>query len=258
MKKRNLLLFMSVAIIILLTSFAAFYPSGAPAGYSGSPGDGSSNCSNCHGTAPTTSAGWITSNIPAAGYTPGQTYQITATNTMGGSGKYGFEISPQNSTGTLLGSLTSGTNSQLVGSGKYITHTSASSTINTWTFSWTAPVVGTGSVTFYGAFARNYKGNTVLSTLVVAEHSITTDIEEISTQTMQVFPSPSTGNFTVALSGMKEKVNLKLLDLTGHEFYSTIVSGNGTTKLEYQLSPGIYLVQVHEGSNRLVKKLFIR
>lgn len=168
MKKRNLLLFAIASSLVLLTSFAAFYPGGAPAGVTGSPGDGA-DCSSCHGTAATTTAGWITSNIPAEGYTPGQTYQITATNNMAGSGKYGFEVSPQNSSGTLLGTLTAGTNSKLVGSGKYVTQSSSSNTLKIWTFSWTAPTAGTGNVTFYGAFARNYSGLTTLSTLMVTE-----------------------------------------------------------------------------------------
>lgn len=168
MKNRNLLLLAVGGI--LLSSFAAFYPTGAPAGVTGSPGDGS-NCSSCHGTAATTTTGWITSNIPVAGYTPGQSYQITATNNMTGSGQYGFEVSPQNNAGTLLGTLTAGTNSKLVGSGKYVTHSSSSSTIKSWTFSWVAPAAGTGIVTFYGAFARNFTGATTLSTLAVAEQS---------------------------------------------------------------------------------------
>ena len=155
---------------MLFSSFMVLYPGGAPAGYSGSPGD-AKNCAQCHGSAATTATGWITSNIPAAGYSPGASYQITATNNISGSGKYGFEVSPQNGTGTLLGTLTAGTGSQLVGSGKYVTHSSSNNSTKTWTFTWHAPAAGTGNVTFYGAFARNYSGPTTLSTLVVSEQS---------------------------------------------------------------------------------------
>jgi len=169
-KKSTLLLFVSFALL-MLSSFSAFYPGGAPAGYTGSPGDGK-DCSQCHNNSPATTTGWITSTIPAGGYVAGQTYQITATNNITGSGKYGFEISPQNAAGALLGTLTAGSNSHLVGTGnKYITQSSASSSLKTWTFSWTAPSAGTGNVTFYGAFARNYSGPTTLCNLTVSEQS---------------------------------------------------------------------------------------
>ncbi|HLG33852.1 MAG TPA: hypothetical protein VI757_03145, partial [Bacteroidia bacterium] len=49
---------------------------GAPAGRTGSPGDGGLTCaiSGCHnGPTPATQAGWITSNIPGTGYVPGST-----------------------------------------------------------------------------------------------------------------------------------------------------------------------------------------
>jgi hypothetical protein len=168
MKVKRLPLIIVSASILVFSSFIAFYPTGAPAGYTGSPGDGK-NCTECHGGTATTISGWITSNIPAEGYLPGQTYQITATNNNTGSGKYGFEISPQSASGTLLGTLTAGANNQLVGNNKYVTHVSASTSINTWTFNWTAPAAGTGNVTFYGAFARNHPGPVRLSTLTVGE-----------------------------------------------------------------------------------------
>ena len=171
MKKRNLLLFVSAATVLLFSSFMVLYPSGAPSPYyyTGSPGDGHS-CSSCHGNASTVS-GWITSTIPAAGYVPGTVYQVTATNTISGSGKYGFEVSPQTTSGTLLGTLASGTNSKLVGSGKWVTHSTSSNSIKSWTFSWTAPAAGTGNVTFYGSFARSTGSAVKLSTLTVNEQS---------------------------------------------------------------------------------------
>ncbi|HOW30090.1 MAG TPA: T9SS type A sorting domain-containing protein [Bacteroidales bacterium] len=172
MKIKRLPLIIGIVFILVFSSFIAFYPTGAPAGYTGSPGDGK-NCTDCHTGTASTVSGWITSNIPATGYEPGQTYQITATNNITGSGKYGFEVSPQNTSGTLLGTLAAGSNNQLVGNNKYVTHVSASETVKTWTFNWTAPAAGTGNVTFYGAFARNKPGPVRLSTLSVSEFILT-------------------------------------------------------------------------------------
>lgn len=168
MKFRTFTIPLLFLLIALVSGFSTFYPNGAPAAKTGSPGDGA-NCTECHGGTATTTAGLITTNIPASGYVPGQTYSITANNTLTGSGKYGFEVSPQNAAGTQLGTLAAGSGSKLVGGTKYVTHSNANSTTHTWTFNWTAPAAGTGDVTFYGAFARNKPGPVTLSTLTVQE-----------------------------------------------------------------------------------------
>ncbi len=131
---------------------------GAPAGVTGSPTDGlTCAASGCHtGSAVVASPGWITSNIPGTGYVPGTAYTITATATMASLVRFGFEISPQSASGNLVGTLTAGAGTQVIGAGKYITHTSAGTTgttgSHTWTFTWTAPASGTGPLSFYGAF----------------------------------------------------------------------------------------------------------
>jgi hypothetical protein len=186
MKTYHLVTFLFFGIV----SFIAFdavhnsadsHTSGAPAIRTGSPGDGGATCKNCHaGPNPVTEIGLITSNIPPDGYSAGQTYTITATVARSGHTKFGFEISPQNIAGSLLGTLivTNTTEMQLVGTGKYITHKAAGvsgTNSRTWEFDWTAPAAGTGDVTFYGAFnitnaMNNSAGDTtVLSTLTVSE-----------------------------------------------------------------------------------------
>jgi hypothetical protein len=160
------LLFVVFSVFNLLAPNAISNPTGAPAGNTGSPSDATTCAESCHGGSAVTQAGLITSTIPTAGYTPGSTYTITAS--ISGSGNKGFQVSPQNTAGTLLGSLIAGTGSQIVGI-KYVTHSSAkSSTAASWTFQWIAPAAGTGSVTFYGAFAIT-QSTTKKSTLVVNE-----------------------------------------------------------------------------------------
>jgi hypothetical protein len=172
MRKRYYRLISLVLTIAGSAIFAAglfAYPSGSPAGYTGSPGDGQ-HCQSCHGGSNATVNGWITTNIPSAGYTPGTTYTITAT--VSGTGKKGFEVSPQSVTGTQLGTLAAGSNNHLVGGTKYVTQNSSGSTSSTvvYNFSWTAPAAGLGPVTFYGAFTVG-KQNTKLSTTVVTENA---------------------------------------------------------------------------------------
>ena len=208
MKKTLLIIPALIAVVVLLAAFGGGsgqkLPSGAPAGYTGSPADGQ-NCTACHGGTATTASGLISSNIPAAGYTPGTAYTITAT--LSGSGGKGFEISPQNTAGTLLGSLTAGSNNHITGI-KYVTHNGAVTTSPAvWSFTWTAPAAGTGSVTFYGAFAITMS-TTQLSTLVV---------NEASTPTLT---ATATANPLAVVAGGNSQLNVTASGGTGSYSYS--------------------------------------
>lgn len=180
LKKTTLLIFIVFIAILgidFLNNETLTSTSGGPAGHTGSPGDGK-NCTSCHtGAAAVPNAAVITSTIPANGYLPGSTYTITASVT-GSSSKFGFQVSPQNTSGALLGSLISTSSQTKIVNSKYITHTSSGVSgtgSKTWAFDWTAPAAGTGSVTFYGAFnVTNSNGATSgdtvkLATLAVSE-----------------------------------------------------------------------------------------
>jgi hypothetical protein len=213
LKNSKQMLIILTATVVLTAWFSLTliaYPSGSPAGYTGSPGDGQ-HCVSCHGGSAATVSGWIISNIPAQGYTPGSVYDITVTAT--GTGKKGFELSPQNILGTQLGVLAAGTGSHLVGGTKYVTQNSSGSTSTpvSWTFTWTAPVAGTGNVTFYGAFTVG-KTVTKLSTLEVTENAAAplsanataTPSVVCSGQPVQlnVMPSGGSGNYTFSWSSI--------------------------------------------------------
>ncbi|HLG33441.1 MAG TPA: choice-of-anchor V domain-containing protein, partial [Bacteroidia bacterium] len=106
-------------------------------------------------------------------------FSITATATRANHIKFGFEISPQSPTGTYLGTMIDTSTQTQIVSTKYITHTSTGTTgtngFHTWAFNWTAPAIGTGNVTFYGAFnvtnsSNSSVGDTIyLSTLLISE-----------------------------------------------------------------------------------------
>lgn len=243
MKKQSVQFFTGMIgsiLISLLVSFSAMaYPSGSPAGYTGSPGDGQ-HCVSCHNGSAATVSGWITTNIPAAGYTAGTIYTITVT--VSGSGKKGFEVSPQNATGTQLGVLAAGTNNHLVGGTKYVTQNSSGSTSSTviWNFTWTAPAAGTGSVTFYGAFTVG-KSITKLSTTVVSEN------------TAMPLAVVATANPTSILPGATSQLNATASGGTGTYTYAwTSVPAGFTSALQNPLvSPTVttqYNVTVNDGA----------
>ncbi|MCX6270801.1 MAG: T9SS type A sorting domain-containing protein [Bacteroidetes bacterium] len=244
---------------LLLAAFIfSAYTSGAPSGYSGSPFDGKS-CTYCHSGTATTVTGWISSNIPASGYVPGTTYQITASNGLTGSGKLGFEVSPQNAAGTLLGTLAAGTGSKLVGSGKYITQMSATSSTSSWTFSWTAPVAGTGNVTFYGAFARNKPGPVSVTTYTVSESTTGIDGANTSTAGLLVYPNPAREVIHIQLpDAASGGVSVHLFNMAGQQMQVTSQLSSNNMVLETSSLPkGMYLLYVVSGDSKVTKKIVV-
>ena len=181
-----------VIISDFLTNYALTYNSwgGTPA-HTGSPFDGQT-CQGavCHASSvPVKNGGTVTSNIPASGYIPGATYSITAS-IMGASNEFGFQASPQNSSG-MVGSLqiTNNTETQFsFGNNRYITHTqigSSGSGSKSWTFNWTAPASGTGNVTFYAAFLITNNNNA--ATGDTTKTTSTTVSEDLSTKDITSF-----------------------------------------------------------------------
>ena len=265
MKKKIYFLPPAIIIaVILLTAFGggtnnSDYPSGAPAGYTGSPGDGQ-NCTACHGGSSSTQAGIISSNIPVSGYSPGLSYTITVSLT--GSGNKGFEVSPQDAGGALLGTLTAGPGSKLVGSGKYCTHTTdVGGSSATWNFTWTAPAAGTGSVSFFGAFTIS-KSVTKLSTLVVNESNVgipcrTTDISSFS-----LSPNPSTGIISIYWINKNENsLMLRVIDLNGKILRTESITEKGSPLIHRMdlssLQKGVYFVKVETKEGVRTEKLIL-
>lgn len=192
MKKKTILSTLAVAMFFIGYNQLTSNPTGAPAGYSGSPADGQT-CADCHGGSATTVSNVLTSNVPAAGYVPGTNYTITVS-ISGSTARKGFQVSPQNSSGVLMGTLTAGTGNRVVSS-KYVTHTSAkTSNPGTWTFTWKAPVAGSGAVNFYGAFVNGYS-NITKQMLTVNEQTSTTTPPTVSATTVA-----SVNNTSVDLS----------------------------------------------------------
>jgi len=180
------------ALTAIIVIAILFYPqstigrlNGSPGGKTGSPMD-NSDCTSCHSVvSTTTSTTNITSNIPSTGYVPGNTYTIIASLN---SFDAGFEITCEENTGnTKTGTFfnTNTSETQLVNNGNSITHTAAGNSSSLWSFDWQAPFIGTGDVTFYGAFitagypiGSNQGDFLTLSTLSVSEYTPPSGIGE--------------------------------------------------------------------------------
>jgi hypothetical protein len=263
MKKYFTLLFPVGAIlfVILMAGFGGSEQKssgGAPAGYTNSPADGQ-NCSHCMGGTAVPVTGWITSNIPASGYMPGSTYTISVTAT--GSGDKGFQVSPQDAAGNLLGTLTAGTGNKLTGSNKYVTHNAAQSADNyTWNFEWTAPAAGVGDITFYGAIAVG-KLNTKTTILKVSQSSV--GISELSQAEISVFPNPVHRSFTVSFPVLKsENVTIDLMNTSGAPVLNLmrelVKAGEFTRTFSIDQPSGVYLLRITNGEETQIKKIILR
>lgn len=141
--------------------------SGSPGGSTGSPGDGNQTCTACHSGTALNQTGWISTNIPAEGYTPGVTYQVTLNSSHAGAARFGFELTAETSAGQKIGtfSITESNRTKLVNQSKAVTHTFNGTTPSgggaSWTMNWTAPAMSAGNITFYAAVnAANGNGGT--------------------------------------------------------------------------------------------------
>lgn len=276
---RKKVLFIAILLTCLLADSTYNYvytnASSAPVGRTGSPWDGGQTCAatGCHSGPATAKTGWITSNVPPTGYVPGTVYTITATITQTGITKFGFQISPQYASGNLMGSLIAGTGTQLVGSGEYITHTSAGtsgSSPKSWTFDWTAPTSGTGTVTFYGAFnAANGDGSNTgdviyTSTLDIAEQTMGITSTAVNNSIL-LYPTPTYNDLNVHYTIEREValVKIELYNILGEKVESLLsgIKAPGAYAHKFNLDKyhvGVYFLNIEIDGDRTIKKVIVQ
>jgi hypothetical protein len=254
------------------------HSTGAPANVCGSVFN-TSTCTSCHsGGSNAVQPGWITSTIPSTGYVPGTTYTITAMATFTGRSKFGFEISPQNNAGTKLGTMiipaAVSTQMQLISSGRYITHRTggtAGTNSKTWVFDWTAPAVGSGNVTFYGAFLcansnNNSSGDFTFKANLPVQENLTMGIESIASQsTVAIYPNPVTDQFSVYYkTDHPGLVEIKLYDLHGQMIQSLLSETKApgsyldAFKIPFNLNPGLYFLEIFTETSKTVTKMLVQ
>jgi hypothetical protein len=252
----------AVAFVVLMAGFGGGdeikMSSGAPPGYTNSPGDGV-NCTHCMGGTAEAVTGWITSDIPPEGYVAAMTYNITVT--ASGMGNKGFECSPQKPDGSLVGTLAAGTGSQLVGGDKYVTHSAASSDDpKSWTFQWTAPNPGQGEVTFYACAAVG-KLNTKTTMLTIQQSTL--GIADQEALSARIYPNPVQDMVQVSFrTTASSPVVIDLVSLTGSLISSlydgTSKAGDNTMAFPIDLRSGIYLLRIQAEGKSQVQKIIVQ
>ena len=243
---------------------------GSPGNKTGSPSDNFS-CVLCH-TGSAVNSGTGTPSITApglvSGYIPGQTYTISASIVQTGINKFGFEVTAERDAnnakiGTFILTNAANTRFPLGSILTAVTHTNAGSlgtNSKTWSFDWTAPVAGTGDVTFYGSFnSTNGTGQTngdkiYTTSLSVAENTGAGIGDYNTALNAKVFPNPVVSNFEIVSDENIDAV--EVYNLRGQKMIA-VNQPNGKVNIE-TLPGGIYFVKINaEGkvsTQKLIKK----
>lgn len=241
---------------------------GAPSGNTGSPGDGQ-DCAHvsCHAGSSTPKDGLITTDVPASGYLAGNTYLINVTIDEVGVTKFGFQASPQNTAGDVLGTMEiiNATDTKFVGGGKYITHTltgTAGTDTRTWTFKWT-PEEATGDVTFYVAVnASNNDDHATGDHIYTSSVTMAEDPDNIPLTVEQLnkirfdMVNPVTESLQLSVeTPVNSGIEIMINDMNGVLISrQQFNSANGEFSIPMEdAAPGIYFVTIQNATDQITK-----
>lgn len=243
---------------------------GAPSGNTGDPAVSSGQTcgmGGCHTSGAVTPSGnevsEIASNIPQGGYVPGETYDMTVSVGGAGGSKFGFSLSVGGNEGTLI----AGANTQLNGSGNYVTHTFNSNTgsgSNTWNFQWTAPQSGAGAVTFYAstlyANGSGSSGDVTVPVSTTVQEASGVGITEAELEALTVYPNPVIDEINVAAKDVDEEIMFTMYGIDGRQILEeTHNPGEITINVgDKTLSTGVYFLRMESGENTVIKKLLVK
>lgn len=257
----NLLILLAVPSTLIL--FA--YSGGSPGGKTGSMGDNGNTCTDCHSGTAMAEEGWISTDIPAVGFMPGDTYIITARGSHEAVVKFGFELTAEDETGEKTGSFTivESDRTKLANAGTSVTHTSGGTTPNgdfgTWTMEWTAPDPAPEVVKFYAAFnAANGNGGTTGDVIYTSETSVSQQHvgleNEILAESISVYPNPAVNELNIE---SPEGASISVFDISGRLVVS-IDHSQKETKLELSTwDSGLYFVRFDYNGGVATQKLIV-
>jgi hypothetical protein len=256
----TLLAILSLPAILLLYANSG----GSQGGYTGSPGDGGNTCVGCHsGNDVINQEGWITSDIPSEGYTPGLEYTITITGNHENVQKFGFELTAEADDQSRVGEfIILDTRTQhAAGNNQRVTHTSEGTTptgdSNSWETTWVAPENGAGKVTFYTALnAGNGNGSTSgdqIYTSKLAVNEASTGIAGLNLEDqVEIYPNPANSAVNITIPVQAE---VSIIDITGQEVI-TIEDASEKGSIDVSsLSKGIYFVRISSGTDVAIVKM---
>ena len=258
---------------------------GGPANNTNAPGEktcsGAEGTSACHSGGIPDNSGPATTLISSSGgmmYVPGQTYTITCSITHQSRTRFGFQCTARRLSNNSVGgniTVTDATNTWLhpatfanCTSCQYICHKLAgsyfTSTTGSWTFSWTAPSSNIGNIRMYACFNAVNNNNTndngdetYYSTLTLTPSMTGIDEQSIFSSSVNIFPSPSGGEFTISTEGINASKAFTIYNVQGKEV-DKISSSSESTEVNLSKQPkGLYFIKVSCDKKTAVKKVVI-
>ncbi len=290
--KHKLALIAFVICLFVCASYTTLYKktSGSHPGSTGAPLDQTCAQGGCHTDAAVipnaVNNNTLIFSMPDSSYVPGGTYNVTVqVKGTGATSKFGFELVPlKDSDSTYVGQLDitdlSPLRTQLLSYSQAaytrtsVTHKTAgaaaiSTNFNKWTFSWTAPPVNEGKITFwYATNATNNNGQNTGDRIYLHSFQIhpanTTSIKETADDyELKVFFDNESNemNINYDLKG-KRNVQMAVFDIAGKNVYSTahtMLTGVQKQKIPFgsNYTKGTYLIQLQINDQKVTKKVII-
>tara|TARA_B110000003_G_scaffold133685_1_gene135666 strand:+ start:10218 stop:10940 length:723 start_codon:yes stop_codon:yes gene_type:complete len=235
---------------------------GAPAGWSGSPGD-LGTCYNCHDVTPADFSASVNifTDIPVSGYELSTSYNITVTINETGASKHGFALTAErDDNNSKVGTFIPTNSTKLVNDDGNIAQSNPDSG-NTWSFTWVSPSNNEGNVTLYAAGnAVNGdsapSGDQVVTTSLSLSPSL--GISESRRLEFKMFPNPSIDNVNIQLPTGASEAEVRVFDYTGRKISEKKISSNDHLLEISSLGSGMYIISVladnKVGVQTLIKK----
>ncbi|MEO7175675.1 MAG: choice-of-anchor V domain-containing protein [Saprospiraceae bacterium] len=273
------LLYFSFALLlgaVLFQSSSLGRAKDAGEGNTGAPGDDKDVCQSCHNSNSIQTTATLTlrdtfGNVVTA-YAPTQIYDLTVTiNTAKGNPlAWGFQCVTLKDAGNLPYNAWSkpGNNVQLtsLNTGRQYAEHIGPGNSNEFTVQWTAPEVGTGSITFYAGGngvnldMHNTGDGGTKTKITVTEGAVLGSKELHSNLSFDAFPNPVISSTQLIFpEATKANGSLQILNMNGQIIASngqTIVAGTKEFTLDMsQFCTGLYLIRYQSESGNFTKRV---
>ena len=108
--------------------------------------------------------------------------------------------------------------------------------------------------------------NTISKMMTVTPQSFTRESQgnqianrSITNSDVLLAPNPSNNQFRLVIHSADNKTSIRVFDINGKTFYSTTTTGNQTITFGETLAPGIYIVEIRQGSDvKIIKAVKIK
>ncbi|MDD7913072.1 choice-of-anchor V domain-containing protein [Polaribacter ponticola] len=254
---RSFLLLIPVSALFLMS-----LSGGRDGGYSGSPGDSNTTCTQCHSGGNFNTSVSLQTEVPNTGYELGTTYGLQVDVSSSSNSRHGFQITAEKvSDGSKIGTfIADGTDNQLKNGGTHVTHTTAGNSKKSWNFNWKAPSTDVGAIKFYvAALAGNGSGTGGDEVVTTTSSNINVlGISEAKRLNFEMYPNPSSEKLTIQLPSGTDNATVEFYDYVGRLALSKKITRNDDEINVNNLSTGIYVLKVLSenkiGSQKFIKK----